>query len=611
MKIFTCLLMVIVSALSLRAQNPMPNMRINDDPSGAQQGGARIALDRSGTIYVAWTDFRSNGDGDIYLSKSTDDGATFSPNMPVYTGGAVPSGMQRGVAMAIDSIGGIHMVWMEMKRSNLPDLRYIRSTDGGATFSAPMYIGGPAGVSAQDFPSMGIDANNIIYVAWVDDRESRGGKKGTTQIYFTRSSDRGLSFSVPTRASNMPGGVGGSCECCNTSMAVSSDGHIYISFRSNIDNRRDIFMARSLNGGESFDAAIPVASERWILLACPMTGSAIVLDEEETAHIAWRDSRPSSQGKDYIYHAMLFYGETSCTPDMKISATPRRSNFPSIGITPDGAIFCTFQDNRNDGSDILSVYSFDGGNSFTAASNISDDPGTSQQLEPVSTVGPNGTRYTVWHDERNDEGDIYFAKDASPLTLTAPDRVPLISPIDAAVIGTFKKFSWQPPSNLVDARNVSYALTITKNGVPRLIDGIRATSYEMSLEPGSYSWSVVAYTPVGSLQASDTFSFTLSPDQGSGVGNAVSDDEALMLHHVSPNPATDELRVSFRLSEPETIVVSVIGMDGAQDMRFVPRSYEAGEQWATLDVRSLASGVYLLELRSSGRSRTTEFTVVR
>lgn len=610
MKLLLSLLLVTASAMTLHAQSPMPNKRINNDPPGAQQGGPRVAVDRSGVIYVAWTDFRTNNKGDIYLSRSTDGGSTFSQNMPVYTGGAVPAGMQRGVTMAIDSLGGIHMVWMEVKRSSLPELRYIRSIDGGMTFSDPIYIGGPMGVSAQDFPSMGIDAANNIYIAWVDDRETRNGTGTNTQIYLTRSTDRGASFGNPMRASIMPNGVGGSCECCNTSMAVSAGGHIYISFRSNINNRRDIFVARSLDRGESFDVAIPAASERWMLQACPMSGSAIALDNEETAHIVWRDSRPSSKGKDFIYHAMLFYGASSCTPDMQISATPSKSNFPAIVTTPEGGIYCAFQDNRNDLSDILLVTSSDGGNSFSAPSKLVDDQGSASQVEVVTAIGPDGARYSVWRDERRDAGDIYFTKDAAPFTLLVPDPVSPIAPADGAVIETFQKLSWSQPANLVDARNVAYDLTITKDGVPALISDIRATSYATQLSPGTYTWFLVTHTPTGRSTPSDTFSFTLQSGQGSSVPSP-SASGSLRLHDIVLHPGSERLRVSFDLEKPELVSFTIIGIDGTTVMTLESRHYEPGEQSESLEVGSLPSGIYLLEARSSSARSGGKFIVVR
>lgn len=588
------LLLLIVgigASTDVRAQGT-PSTRVNDDTAGATQGSARIALDRSGTIYVAWTDLRNNENGDIYLSRSTDGGLTFSPNRAVYAGGAVPLGMQRGVAMAIDSIGGIHMVWSEAKRGDLPEMLYSRSTDGGATFSAPAFIGGAAGVSVQDFPSIGIDAANNVYVAWVDDREQRAKTGANMQVYTVRSTDRGATFGAPARASNMAGGVGGSCECCNTAMAVSPAGHVYITFRSNVKNRRDIFVARSLDRGQTFDTAIPVASEPWTILVCPMTGSSIALDAEETAHIVWRDSRPSAKPKDFIYHAMLFRGATACTPDMQISATPKKSNFPSIAIGRDGAIFCTFHDNRNDASDLFSVISLDGGNSFSAPAEVADAPASTSQTEPMSVIAPDGARYTVWQDARRDGGDIHFTADRSTLAVTAPEPATPLLPADGSVISGSGALTWRAPASMAGARNVAYDLTIVRNGIPETIGDLRSTSYPISLQPGAYSWYVTAHTAAGRSAASDTFSFTLLPAQ-SGVAVEHAPSSGLRLAR-----SADGLRVSFRTPVATSRTISVIALDGRRVMALPSRFVEAGEQHEELDLRSLPSGSYLLEVRA-------------
>jgi hypothetical protein len=157
---------------------------------------------------------------------------------------------------------------------------------------------------------------------------------------------------------------------------------------------------------------------------------------------------------------------------------------------------------------------------------------------------------------------------------------------------------------------VAYDLTIMKDGTSTVVKDIRATEYATALSAGSYSWSVVAHTPVGRSEPSDVYSFTLLTGRGSGVGNPVAHD-AFVLHDVFVSSGLDKLHVSFGLGQPEVISLSVIGIDGRRHMRLDPHTYEAGEQRKTLDIRSLASGVYLLELWSSSTNRIGKFMVVR
>lgn len=601
--------LLLLLAFDLQAQNFSKEIRVNDDPSGSTQGSPFVAVDRVGTIYVAWTDYRNNSKGDIYISRSTDGGRTFSTNAPIHTGGQPETGLQRGVQFVIDPSGVMHFIWQENKGDL--DVYYSRSTDGGLTFSDPKPISGDDGKYSQDFPSIAVDSTGTIYVAFVDDREARASFKGQTQIYMTRSTDGGQTFSPAIRASNMPEEKGGSCECCNTAIAASPDGHIYISFRSNISNLRDIWIARSFDQGQTFGTAIRAASENWKLNACPTTGSSIVLDREETAHVVWRDSRPSSAGKDYIYYTTLRYGDTACPPDMRISDSPKRSNYPSLTITPEGGILCAFQDNRNDESDVYEVYSYDGGNTFTSGRTLSTETSATRQELVHCAYGPDGVRYAVWQDWHRDDGDIMFSRDDSPLQLVRPGTVVPISPARDASLTSFQQFSWNSPQNLGSAEHILYDLTYEHDGIETTIRDIPNRYYQTSLESGSYRWWVIPHTIVGSAERGDTTSFAL---------NQTSDVEILgtsscVLQNF-PNPVGTDGRTVIRFSIPADLSGSdtrIVLFDplGRPVRTLFEGPAVTGEHSIEPDLSGLPSGYYRYQLTVGSISVVRSMTIVR
>jgi len=607
----TLLSLLFLLPAALHAQSFSTMTRVNDGPAGSMQGSPFVVVDRTGMIHVAWTDYRNNPNGDLYLSRSTDGGRTFSANAPIHTGGKPETGLQRGVQFVIAPNGTMHFIWQERQEGDI-DVYYSRSTDGGATFSTPKPISGDQGRDSQDFPSIAVDSAGTVYVAFVDDREMRTGFNAQTQIYMVRSTNDGLTFSPAIRASNMPGANGGSCECCNTSIAASPDGHVYISFRSDIDNLRDIWIARSFDRGETFVTAVRAASERWKLNACPTTGSSIVLDREETAHVAWRDSRPSAEGKDYIYYTTLRYGDTACAPDMRISDSPRRSNFPSLTVTPEGGVFCAFQDNRNDEADIYAVYSYDGGNSFTRGYMIgADTTGTRQELIHVA-YGPDGTRYAVWQDGRRDDGDILFSRDDSPLTLVLPDPATPITPVPGSTLADFQQFSWSAPPNLGSAGHVVYDLTYEHNGTETTIRNIAEQYHRTSLEPGTYRWWVLPRTAVGPATDNDTASFILTG--ASDVDDATISDR-VRLEHI-PNPIGSDGRTVIRLSVPVELVgtlAHIVLYDalGRPVRVLLDAPASGGERTMAFDLSDLPSGYYRYRLTVGPVSTSRPMTICR
>lgn len=74
------------------------------------------------------------------------------------------------------------------------------------------------------------------------------------------------------------------CDCCNTSLAITSDGAI-AAYRNRTDEEiRDIYVSRYRNG--SWSQGVPVASDNWNIGACPVNGPRIAAAGSKVA-VAW------------------------------------------------------------------------------------------------------------------------------------------------------------------------------------------------------------------------------------------------------------------------------------------------------------------------------------
>ncbi len=102
-------------------------------------GFPQIGLDpKSAALYVTWSDFR-NGDVDVFISKSTDRGRTWTPPMRV-NDDAVHSGADQFLQwMAVDPTDGSINVQFYDRRDDPANratrVTLARSTDGGKTFT--------------------------------------------------------------------------------------------------------------------------------------------------------------------------------------------------------------------------------------------------------------------------------------------------------------------------------------------------------------------------------------------------------------------------------------------------------------------------------------------
>ena len=110
-----------------------------------------------GRVYVNWAVFcntcAGNGNVKLYVSHSDDEGRTWSKAVQISAANNnTPQGFRETGQMAVSSTGTVEVFWTENADSTkLPSLQVVAtSTDGGATFSAPITI-----AQVMDYPLRG------------------------------------------------------------------------------------------------------------------------------------------------------------------------------------------------------------------------------------------------------------------------------------------------------------------------------------------------------------------------------------------------------------------------------------------------------------------------
>lgn len=219
------------------------------------------------TIYVTWTQFDAYGSSDpdhfsnIMFSKSTDGGQTWTPAQRInqVSGDCIDNdNTVEGAVPAIGPEGQVYVSW-----AGPLGLVFDKSTDGGETWlEDDIVIGEFPGGWTYDIPGI-YRANGLpvtlcdtsqsayrgtIYVNWSDQRNGAND----TDVWLSKSTDGGETWSNPLRINN----DGADKQQFFTWMTIDqTNGHLYCVFydrRHYNDQRTDVYMAVSTDGGESF-----------------------------------------------------------------------------------------------------------------------------------------------------------------------------------------------------------------------------------------------------------------------------------------------------------------------------------------------------------------------
>lgn len=256
--------------------------------------GISAAVDTSGTIWVV----SREGAGDaafLALQSSTDNGRSWSSPRQLATEAITASGESRP-KIAFGRQGEMFIAYtMPIAKPHVGDIRFLRSTDGGRTFSTPMTVHAHREVTIHSFESMIVDGQGRIYIAWVDGRDAdaakaRGERYAGSAIYYAVSEDGGARFKGDYKVADH------SCECCRIGLALNRQGNPVALWRHIFaPNIRDHAMAE-LSPNGSAGPLRRASFDDWRIDACPHQGPTHAYGADGVRHQVWFNGKEGKGG---------------------------------------------------------------------------------------------------------------------------------------------------------------------------------------------------------------------------------------------------------------------------------------------------------------------------
>lgn len=239
-------------------------------------------LSADGTnVYLLWED-NSKGDYEVFLSKSSDSGASFHVPLDIST-----TAGQSGTPEIAISGNNVYAVWMDNTSGNY-DIFFAKSADGGATFEKPIDISNLKGDSG--YPQITAWKNNV-YVTWT---QSMTGIN--YDVFFAKSTNNGDTFDQPINLSNNPGPSGWP--------KIVSDGNIYVSWVDSSTGKFDVLITKSTDGGTTFESPTNLSHSKSESYENAMAAL------NSTVYMVWQEEKGNSGN-----HTILFSKSTTFVPE--------------------------------------------------------------------------------------------------------------------------------------------------------------------------------------------------------------------------------------------------------------------------------------------------------
>ncbi len=336
-----CLILLLTYFVS---DNVYSETRLDTDTPGAGKSWwPMITSDNSGHVYVTWRDDR-NGKGDIYFNYSSDYGATWqASDIRLDTNDTAGANNSRWPTISSDNSGHVFVTWNDRRDvSTLYDIYFNYSSDYGASWSGDIRLDTDLGANHSVFPQIIYDGSGYVYVAWLK------LQCGAWSVFLNYSGDYGANWQAnATRLDTDPG--------ANHSLwpEIISDGsgHVYVTWEEYRNGSADVYFSHSSDYGVSWSSDkridnAPGASDSW--------WPHISCDGSGYVYVTWYDER--DVGADIYFYYSSNYGATWQASDIRLdigdTAGTSESLWPEIITDSNGNVYVTWDDSRNGAADI-------------------------------------------------------------------------------------------------------------------------------------------------------------------------------------------------------------------------------------------------------------------
>ena len=279
------ILLLVVSACDMQSSEPAeaPLFTTVDSissPAPMWSAEPNLAVSREGQVYLSWLELQP--DSSYSLKVSRRDSSVWSAPSVITT--ARNLFVNWADFPSIVSLGDNRLAAHWLQRSGEGtysyDVRVAHSPDGGSTWSAGVVPHRDSTQSEHGFAALWQEDDGSLGLAWLDGRKYARPDSGRSDemmlMHTSMRRDLLLGPEQPLDARI--------CDCCQTSVARTTDGPVIVYRDRSEEEVRDISIVRRV--GSQWTAPARVHADDWKIEACPVNGPAVDARERRVV-VAW------------------------------------------------------------------------------------------------------------------------------------------------------------------------------------------------------------------------------------------------------------------------------------------------------------------------------------
>jgi len=619
------LVISIAFCFSIGAYAQYLNVRV-DGPSAYQPEEVSITINPTNPNFIA------AGANIDHFFRSTDAGLTWTTSFM----SSSAYGVWGDPSVVYDELGYLYFGHL----SNPPISGYWidrivvqRSTNNGLTWNDGAGIGF-LNPKEQDKEWLGVDMHSPlykgnIYTTWTEfDNYGSSSPSDSSRIRFSRSTDKGLTWSIAKTVSDRSGDCvdedntdEGAVPC------VGPNGEVYVSWAGPLG----LMFDKSTNAGntwgvDKFVSTIPGGWDFNVTGISRCNGLPITACDTSQSpfrgniYINWSDQRNGSTNTDVFFVKSTDGGDTwSAAKKVNDDNTTRHQFFTWMTIDQTtGVIYFTFYDRRNTTGSVTDVFvarSTDGGETFTnfKFSESAFTPTSGVFFGDYTNISAlNKKVYPIWMRLDGSTLSVWTAI-INDSTVVIPVE---LNSFTSNVVDGKVHLNWQTSSEL---NNRGFEIQRSLTPIPSQSEGAlgnwrtigfvngkgtttESTDYifiDEPLESGLYTYRLKQIDYNGDFKYSDEVD----------VNFIFADDFRLSQNY--PNPFNPTTTIEYQIPKSSFVTIKVYDALGKEVVTLINEEKPAGVHEVEFEPKDLTSGLYLYKISVGGFEQTGKMLLLK